>query len=104
MAESEHESRPKTKSTWVKPGSSRFLVVFKAYTLEGEWVTAEELTDRILHSGYNHPDRIAALRRAIAQKLSNLNRFGHLDRRRNGVVFEYSLPVPKERSNSPEPG
>lgn len=54
---------------------SRFLVVFQVYTLPGEWITAGRLAQRIL------PMASSEFAKEVSRKLSNLNRFGHLDRR-----------------------
>lgn len=67
---------------------SRFLVVFAAYTRPGEWVTASTLATRILPMGS------AEFAREVSRKLSNLNRFGHLERRVgvNPLEHEYLRP------------
>ena len=54
---------------------ARFLVVFASYTVPGEWITAARLASRILPMGSSE------FAKEVSRKLSNLNRFGHLERR-----------------------
>lgn len=54
---------------------ARFLVVFTSYTQPGEWITASRLAQRIL------PMASSEFAKEVSRKLSNLNRFGHLERR-----------------------
>lgn len=55
---------------------SRFLIVFVTYTQPGEWITPGALANRIM------PRASRDFRKEVSRKLSNLNRFGHLERRR----------------------
>lgn len=55
---------------------ARFLAVFAVYVHREEWVTADQLAARIL------PRYSRDFAKEVARKLSNLNRFGHLERRR----------------------
>ena len=54
---------------------ARFLVVFTSYTQPGEWISASHLANRIL------PMSSSEFAKEVSRKLSNLNRFGHLERR-----------------------
>lgn len=69
---------------------ARFLVVFASYTRPGEWITASRLARKML------PGAPREFRKEIARKLSNLERFGHLERRRvdttHGSHHEYRRP------------
>lgn len=67
------------------PSCPRFLVVVCAYVGHGEWFTSGRLATRIL------PMSSAEFAKEVSRKLSNLNRFGHLERRlgANGREFEY---------------
>lgn len=82
---------------------ARFLRVFREHAKPGEWLTAAELAKRL-----NPPEPawcappprwlFAEWKRAVSRKLSNLNRFGHLDRRYgSGHEFEYALASPVAR-------
>ncbi len=70
---------------------SRFLVVFCTYTQPGEWVTASALSRRIL------PMHSSEFAKEVSRKLSNLNRFGHLERRITGNRFEHEYSRPPEK-------
>lgn len=54
---------------------ARFLVVFASYVEPGEWISAGRLARRIL------PMASSEFAKEVSRKLSNLNRFGHLERR-----------------------
>lgn len=77
-----------TRSTF--DGVPRFLVVFTSYTAPGEWITAATLAHRIA------PMASSEFAKEVSRKLSNLNRFGHLDRRltSNGIEREYQRATP----------
>jgi hypothetical protein len=66
----------------------RFLVVFASYTQPGEWITAPRLARRIM------PMRSSAFAKEVSRKLSNLNRFGHLEREWDNEcrVHKYARP------------
>lgn len=68
----------------------RFLVVFTSYTAPGEWITAAALAHRIA------PMATSEFAKEVSRKLSNLNRFGHLDRRLTpaGNEHEYHRATP----------
>jgi hypothetical protein len=55
--------------------TARFVFVFLSYTAPGEWITAARLSQRIL------PAAPPELVKEVSRKLSNLNRFGYLERR-----------------------
>lgn len=64
---------------------ARFLAVFVSYVRPGDWITASALTQLIV------PGASSELSQEFARKLSNLNRFGHLDRRqRPDGTHEYT--------------
>ena len=71
-----------------RPNYARFLLVFASYTQPGEWITASRLAHRII------PHASSQLSKEISRKLSNLNRFGHLERRLNPQLrmHEYARP------------
>lgn len=64
---------------------ARFLVVFATYTQPDEWITAARLANRIM------PRASPDFAKEVSRKLSNLNRFGHLDRQmtRDRRAHEY---------------
>lgn len=67
---------------------SRFITVFAAYTVPGEWVTAREFAGRVWTRGGS------AWVKEISRKLSNLERQGLAARRVRGECFEYTrVPV-----------
>lgn len=70
---------------------ARFLLVFMAYAGPGEWVTSRRLAERIVP-----PAPTPEFCKEVSRKLSNLNRFGHLERQRvarDGLEFEYRRTV-----------
>lgn len=70
---------------------ARFLVVFVSYTQPGEWISAAKLAQRIL------PMASSEFAKEVSRKLSNLNRFGHLERRlaKDRRDHEYHRPPSK---------
>jgi hypothetical protein len=65
---------------------ARFLVVFVSYTQPGEWITAGSLAARIVPN----ISAESLFAKEVSRKLSNLNRFGHLERRQTPkLVHEY---------------
>lgn len=68
----------------------RFLVVFTTYTNPAEWITASRLATRII------PAASSEFSKEVSRKLSNLERFGHLERRltANGIEHEYRRVKP----------
>jgi hypothetical protein len=69
---------------------ARFLVVFASYVQPGEWISAGRLANRIL------PMASSEFSKEVSRKLSNLNRFGHLERRMH--------PERREHEYSRKPG
>lgn len=102
MINAVHDS---TNKAWVPPGHTRFLRVFETYVDAREWITARQLAHRLFPVAGKQSAKIEAVCRDLAIKLSNLNRFGHLDRREikdrsaddGRTVFEYAIPT--RRSN-----
>lgn len=93
MSVAGHSSDSDVRPARAAQSDARFLIVFRAYVQPGEWVTAAELTERLIPSARLYPSKASLVKREVSQKLSNLNRFGHLERRFAGFAFEYAVPV-----------
>ena len=69
----------------------RFLIVFASYVPLGEWISASRLAHRIM------PMASTDWTKEVSRKLSNLNRFGHLERRLHPERREHEYCRPADK-------
>lgn len=71
------------------PRYPRFLLVYAAYVQPREWITSSELALRIYPGAHGDPE-LPGFAKEVSRKLSNLNRFGYLDREPDARgIFQY---------------